>query len=54
MADKAMARSMVKEYLNSVGKVALQEDDELLEKLASMSTADFQAVDFPEALLDGC
>ncbi len=54
MADKARARSLVKEYLGSVGKVALQENDELLEKLASISTADFQATAFPAALLDGC
>ncbi len=54
MADKAKARSLVKEYLSSAGKVALQENDELLEKLSSMSSADFQATTFPAALLDGC
>ena len=54
MADKAQARLLVKEYLNSVGKKPLSENDELLEKLASMSPDEFKSAAFPTSLLDGC
>ena len=52
MADKAQARLLVKEYLNSVGKKPLSENDELLEKLASMSPDEFKSAAFPTSLLD--
>ena len=54
MSDKAKARSLVKEYLCSIGKVASRENEKLLETLASMSAVDFQSTAFPAVLLDGC
>ncbi len=45
---------MVREYFSSVGKTALQENDELLERLTSMSPENFSSAAFPASLLDGC
>ena len=53
MADKAQARLLVKEYLNSVGKKPLSENDELLEKLASKSPDEFKSAAFHAALQTG-
>ena len=55
MADKAQARSLVKEYFISIDKEPLPEHDVFLTKLASMPDDEFQALVFPaNELLDGC